>query len=96
MVYFTKIDGINRESYFGLYANPFERMAGTGQTLGEVCLKYILDLLNLNKIKLEVFSDNVRALNLYKKYNFKDTGMKSVNDRKVVCMEMDYGRQTKL
>jgi UDP-4-amino-4,6-dideoxy-N-acetyl-beta-L-altrosamine N-acetyltransferase len=66
-----KIDDTNKEYNFGLYANPFEKIAGTGRVLEEVCLKYILDLLNLNKIKLEVFSDNVRTLNLYKKYNFK-------------------------
>ena len=90
VVYFTKIDGVNRESHFGLYANPFEKIAGIGQTLGGVCLKYILDLLNLNKIKLEVFIDNVRALNLYKKYNFKDTGMKNVNDRQVTCMQLNH------
>jgi len=53
-----------------------------------VCLKYILDLLNLNKIKLEVFSDNVRALNLYKKYNFKRVGVKNVHDKQVICMEL--------
>ena len=76
VVDFTKIDETNKECYFGLYANPFEKISGIGQTLGEVCLKYILDLLSLNIIKLEVFSDNVRALNLYKKYNFKRVGMK--------------------
>ena len=90
VVYFTKIDGVNKESYFGLYANPFEKISGIGQTLGEVCLKYILDLLNLNKIKLEVFSDNVRALKLYKKYNFKGMGEKSVNDRQVICMQLNH------
>jgi len=73
-----------------LYANPFEKISGIGQTLGEVCLKYILDLLNLNKIKLEVFSDNVRALKLYKKYNFKGMGEKSVNDRQVICMQLNH------
>ena len=90
VVYFTKIDGANKECYFGLYANPFEKIAGIGQILGDVCLKYILDLLNLNKIKLEVFSDNVRALSLYKKYNFKGVGVKSVNDRQAVCMELNH------
>ena len=88
VVDFTKIDGTNKECYFGLYANPFEKIAGIGWVLEEVCLKYILDLLILNKIKLEVFSDNVRALNLYKKYNFKRVGMKSVNDKQVICMEL--------
>ena len=85
---FTKIDGTNKECYFGLYANPFEKISGIGRVLEEVCLKYILDLLNLNKIKLEVFSENVRALNLYKKYNFRRVGMKNVHDKQVICMEL--------
>ena len=88
VVDFTKIDETNKECYFGLYANPFEKIAGIGRILEEVCLKYILDLLSLNKIKLEVFSDNVRALNLYKKYNFKRVGVKNVHDKQVICMEL--------
>lgn len=88
VVDFTKIDGTNKECYFGLYANPFENIAGIGRALEEVCLKYILDLLNLNKIKLEVFSDNVRVLNLHKKYKFKRMGMKKVHDKQVICMEL--------
>jgi UDP-4-amino-4,6-dideoxy-N-acetyl-beta-L-altrosamine N-acetyltransferase len=88
VVDFEKIDDTSKEYNFGLHANPFEKIAGTGRVLEEVCLKYILDLLNLNKIKLEVFSDNVRALNLYKKYNFKRVGEKSINNKQVICMEL--------
>jgi len=56
--------------------------------LEEVCIKYVFDLLRLNKLKLEVFSDNLRAINLYEKYNFKEVGVKSINDKKVICMEL--------
>ena len=38
VVDFTKIDGTNKECYFGLYANPFEEIAVIGRVLEEVCL----------------------------------------------------------
>ena len=88
VVDFTKIDGTNKECYFGLYANPFEKMAGIGRVLEEICLKYVFDFLVLNKLKLEVFSDNLKVVNLHKKYNFKEVGMKNINDKKVICMEL--------
>ena len=87
VVYFANIDFDKKSSYFGLYANPFEKMAGIGRVLEEICLKYVFDLLSLNKIKLEVFNDNLRAINLYKKYHFKEVVVKNINDRKVICME---------
>ena len=62
----------------------FTKIDGTNK----VCLKHILDLLSLNKIKLDVFSGNVRALNLHKKYKFKRMGMKKVHDKQVICMEL--------
>ena len=62
----------------------FTKIDGTNK----VCLKHILDLLSLNKIKLDVFSGNVRALNLHKKYNFKRASIKNVHDKQVFCMEL--------
>jgi UDP-4-amino-4,6-dideoxy-N-acetyl-beta-L-altrosamine N-acetyltransferase len=88
VVNFTDIDFDKKQSYFGLYANPFKKTPGAGRMLQQVCLKYILDLLNLNKVKLEVFSDNLRALKLYKEYNFKETRVKNINDKEVICMEL--------
>ena len=88
MVNFTSINFDKKQSYFGLYANPFEKMAGIGRVLEEICLKYVFDFLVLNKLKLEVFSDNLKVVNLHKKYNFKEVGMKNINDKKVICMEL--------
>ena len=88
VVYFTNIDFDKKSSCFGLYANPFGKMAGIGRVLEEICLKYVFDFLVLNKLKLEVFSDNLKVVNLHKKYNFKEVGMKNINDKKVICMEL--------
>ena len=87
VVYFNKIDFNRKQCYFGLYANPFNKIGGVGKTLQEVGVKYIFDLLKLKKIKLEVFKINIRAINLYKKFNFIEMNEKTVNGRKVNCME---------
>jgi len=89
VVDFTNIDYKNKECYFGLYANPFEKMAGVGRILEEVSIKYIFNMLKLNKLKLEVFKENEKAKNLYKKYGFKEINLKIVNKKEVICMELD-------
>ena len=88
VVYFTKIDFVKKQCYFGLYSNPFNKIVGVGGIIEEACLKYIFDLLKLKKIKLEVFSNNSRAINLYEKFNFKKIGQKIINERNVDCMEL--------
>ena len=89
IVDFTKIDHKNSSTYFGLYANPYEKITGVGKTLEELCIKYAFEVLNLNKLKLEVFSNNIKAINLYKKFNFKETSKKIVNNKEVICMELN-------
>lgn len=77
-----------RTSSFGLYANPFEKMQGSGKMLLESVIKYTFEILKLDTLKLEVFADNEKALNLYKKYGFKESGTKTVSDKDVICMEL--------
>lgn len=89
VVYFTNIDFKNKSTYFGLYANPFEKIAGVGRILEEICIKYAFDMLKLSKLKLEVFSDNKKALNLYKKYKFEKVDTKIINSKDVICMELN-------
>jgi UDP-4-amino-4,6-dideoxy-N-acetyl-beta-L-altrosamine N-acetyltransferase len=71
VVNFTNIDHLKKECYFGLYANPFEKIAGVGRILEEICIKYAFDILKLNTLKLEVFSNNKKAINLYKQIKKK-------------------------
>ncbi len=49
---------------------------------------YAFDFLKIKKLKLEVFEENLRAQSLYKKYCFKEVSKKSVDERKVICMEL--------
>ena len=89
VVDFTGIDFEKRSSYFGMYANPFEKIPGVGRDLEAICLKYVFNLLKLKKLKLEVFEDNTQVGNLHKKFNFKEVGMKSINKKAIICMELE-------
>ena len=51
--------------------------------------KYAFEILKLDTLKLEVFADNEKALHLYKKYGFEEIGVKTVNDKSVICMELN-------
>ncbi len=83
----------NKEAFFGLYTNSFEKMAGAGRVLEEVCIKYIFEILNLNRLKLEVFKDNKPAIHLYRKYNFKEVNNKIINKKEIICMELEFKGQ---
>ncbi len=86
VIYFTDIE--EDKTYFGLYANPNVKIAGIGRILEAVSIDYAFDILKINTLKLEVFFDNKQVINLHKKYKFKVTNEKFVNNRKVVCMEL--------
>lgn len=77
----------DKQGYFGLYANPIQKTPGVGRILEEVCIKYAFNLLGLKKLKLEVFSDNVPVINLHKKFKFKITDTKKINNKQILCME---------
>ena len=83
---FTEIN--NPEIFFGLYSNPNVKIAGVGRILEKVCINYGMNILNVDTLKLEVFSDNVQVRNLHKKFNFKETAKKIINNKEVICMEL--------
>jgi len=78
----------NNSCEFGLYSNPFLKMAGIGRVLEEISIDYVFKILKISVIKLEVFSDNIQVINLHKKYKFKETKRKIISDKEVVCMEL--------
>ena len=89
VVDFYDIDKEKKECEFGLYANPFEKIAGVGRILEEICIKYVFEFLTLTKLKLEVIEENEKARSLYKKYKFQEVSEKMINDKKVICMERE-------
>ena len=52
-------------------------------------IDFVFNSLNARKLKLEVFEDNIQVINLHRKYNFKKSGEKFVDNKKVICMELN-------
>jgi len=77
----------NKSAVFGFYANPFEKILGAGRILELISLHFIFKELNLNKLTLEVFSNNKQVVNLHKKFGFNLIDIKKVNGQNVMCME---------
>ena len=73
---------------FGLYSNINCKIANIGKILLNAIINFNLNKLKVEKLKLEVFSDNKKAINLYQKFNFKETKTKEINGKKVICMEL--------
>jgi UDP-4-amino-4,6-dideoxy-N-acetyl-beta-L-altrosamine N-acetyltransferase len=67
---FTDIDYDNSRSYFGLYAKPNSR--GFGKILLSSIIDYAFNNLKIELLVAEVFEHNQSAINLYKKFNFKE------------------------
>ncbi len=72
---------------FGLYANPFESLKGLGAILEAVVTHYAFRELGVTKLKLEVLSNNERAINFYRKYGFKLIDIRKVNNKDTLYME---------
>lgn len=85
---FTNIDKKSKSSEFGLYVNP--ELKGMGEILLNSICDYGFNTLNINKLIAEVFTKNEKAISLYKKFNFRETGKKIVNNKEVICMELKY------
>ncbi|RUM45338.1 MAG: UDP-4-amino-4,6-dideoxy-N-acetyl-beta-L-altrosamine N-acetyltransferase [Hydrogenimonas sp.] len=87
---FTKIDHNNKSAYFGLYANPYCKLAGIGRILETISIDYAFNTLHLTVLKLEVLSNNIQVRNLHKKFHFQELGTKMINDKEVIYMELTY------
>lgn len=85
---FYDIDNNKKEAKFGLYKNPYEKTVGIGKILIETVIEFAFNILKLKKLKLEVFNENKKARNLYKRYNFRKIGEKVINNKKIICMEL--------
>ena len=71
----------------GIYTNPFEHLKGSGNILEAAANYFAFEELRVNKMRLEVFSNNKRAFNFYNTSGYKLIETKIVNDREMFCME---------
>lgn len=70
------IDMRNKKAELGrFYLHPLERGKGYGVEIIALLLEYSFNHLNLHKIYLEVLSENIQAINLYKKLGFCKEGL---------------------
>ena len=72
---------------FGIYTNPFWQIKGAGRLLESAASQYAFNELGVKKIKLEVYLDNERAINFYKKCDFNPIDIKEENHQNIMCME---------
>ena len=86
VIYFTQIKS-NESLVMGIYANP--NLKGYGKVLLETIIYFSFEILKVEKIFSEVYFENERAFSLYKIYGFKEYSYKILNDKKVICMELN-------
>jgi UDP-4-amino-4,6-dideoxy-N-acetyl-beta-L-altrosamine N-acetyltransferase len=65
----------NGYAEFGIHKNPEKQ--GVGKKLIEFGISYAFNILKTPKIILYVFENNKKAINLYKKFGFKETDKKN-------------------
>ena len=71
VIYYNKINTLDKSLYLGLYTNPLEQQKGNGHHLLRIAIDYAFNTLKTVCIKLEVLRHNTVAIHLYKKFNFK-------------------------
>ena len=85
VINFTQIKQ-NESLHMGVYTNP--DLKGYGKILLETIINFSFEILKVEKIFSEVYFENERAYILYKRYNFIEIGKKSLNNRKIIIMEL--------
>ena len=70
------IDWKNSKTTIGLFIGDKEYWSkGYGTDTMNILIKFIFEQMNINKIKLNVYSFNKRAINCYEKCGFKNEGV---------------------
>ena len=85
---FTNIDYETKRCEIGLYINIFLNQKGVGTILMQTIINFGFNQLKLDRLIAEVFDENIKAINLYKKFNFEEIKRKIVNNKKVIYMEL--------
>ena len=74
-VYLRDIDTYNKKAEFGIFiGEDYARGYGVGKEATRQIIEYAFNHLNLNKIFLRVFEENVVAISCYKNVGFKYEG----------------------
>ena len=77
----------NSSAEFGLFVNPYIKFRGAGKLLSSASSYYASKELNVNKLNLQVLSNNERAINFYKNCGFKLFKKKTMGFLNIEYME---------
>ena len=86
VIYLTNINQDIKSSEFGLYANP--TLKGFGDRLMLMIKDYVFNKMKFNKLIAEVYFNNKKAIELYKRHNFMEVKRVLSNKKEVVYMEL--------
>lgn len=74
-IFLNNINLLHKTCYLGIViGNTEQRGKGYGTEALKLISKYAFETLNLNKITVEVVSENIQALNVYEKCGFVNEG----------------------
>ncbi len=85
---FTEIDNNEKSAHFGIYADPSLR--GKGGILIRILTTHAFSRLKLQKLIGEVFCDNKKAIELYRRFGFQEIDNIKKNGRQLTIMELKY------
>lgn len=75
-VYLLNIDWLSKSCEFSIWIGDKQVQGkGIGEEATRLAIHHAFADLNINRIYLSVVTDNIRALNLYKKVGFKEEGV---------------------
>lgn len=75
-IYLRDIDRLNNKAEYGIFiGEDFARGKGFGSMATKQILEYAFKVLNLNKVFLRAFCDNLNAINTYKRAGFIEEGV---------------------
>jgi UDP-2,4-diacetamido-2,4,6-trideoxy-beta-L-altropyranose hydrolase len=83
---FTDINQKNKTTKFGIYANP--TLKQVGNLLMDSTIHYAFNILKSDTLIAKVFENNIRAITLYKKFNFKKIVYKNTDNEHLIHMEL--------
>lgn len=84
----TEIDSSKKIAHFGIYSNPALR--GKGGILMRVLTSYAFNRLKLKSLVAEVFHDNKKAIQLYRRFGFQEIKKVKKSNRLIAIMELKY------
>lgn len=86
VIYFNRIDILQCE--IGLYLNPDYIKSGRGSIVLQTALSYAFENMCLEYVTLEVFCENILAINLYKKFAFQEINKRFIENKCLLKMEL--------